>query len=123
MTSVVRDGALALCALLGYIIVLEGTAVSVAPAWLLIGGLGAVVVEAAASRHRTRIRQFWNTAVVQLAALICVLVLAVGAAYAGSNPIVNLVAGGLIGYLLLLGLVASGLLTPPHRWGTNQNSD
>jgi sterol desaturase/sphingolipid hydroxylase (fatty acid hydroxylase superfamily) len=117
VTTACRDGALALLALLGYCGVLVATEASLAPAWFLLGALGAVVIEALTLRYRQPVRSLWERQVVQLAAIVGVLGVALLAALAAATALTSLVAGGLVAYLLVLGLVTVGVISPPGRVG------
>ncbi len=115
MTTARRDGALALLALLGYCGVLVATEASLAPVWFLLGALGAVVLEALTLRYRQPVRSLWERRGVQLAAIVGVLGVALVAALTAATALTSLVAGGLVAYLVMLGLVSVGVVSPPGR--------
>jgi len=106
------DGGLAAAALAVVLALARRRDVRVDPASALAGGVGALVLEWVLGRRPEAVRRHWDRPGVKAGSLLAF----VGAVAVGSRideeRTVSVAAGGLVGYLVVLGLVAAGALDP-----------
>ena len=110
-----RDGVLATVALAAFLLAafLVDATPSV-PAFVL-GALGTVLFELAATRAYDRVRRQWERPAVQAVALACTVGLVVVGAWLAPSRVLSAGIGALSAYLTVLSLVVVGILEPGHR--------
>lgn len=103
------DLALALAALVAFAVATAAVG-GVSIPFLAFGALATVAFEAVALRHRERVRTVWERPIVRFGALGIGLALAVVGALVGVDAVVAGGLGALGTYVLLKGLLATGVL-------------
>ena len=82
----------------------------------VLGAVATLLLEAVLGRYERAVREWWERPWTQAGALLVALAaVTVGAALA-PGPVLSAVTGGLVTYLLLLGLVTVAVVSAPSAW-------
>lgn len=118
VTNRYRDGVLAFVALGAIVVVAawRGTLSALTvPGALLVGGVGAVLLELLLAWYPDRSAALWENRWVRAASTVGVVVASVVAAFLVPR-FLGVLVGGLLAYFVLLGLVLAGVLPGAESW-------
>lgn len=118
MTNRHRDGVLAFVALGALVLVAawRGTLSALTgPVALLVGGVGALLLELLLAWYPDRSAALWESYWVQAVSTVGVVVAGVAAAFLAPR-LLGVLVGGLLAYFVLLGLVLAGVLPGAESW-------
>lgn len=114
--SVRTDGLLAVAVLLAVAFAIVATDASVSRAWLVLGGFGTLLLEAAMATRADAVRRYWNRRAVRLVSFAAAIAAVVAGAVVAPGPVLSAGLGAAVTYLVVLGLVVVDVLKPATEW-------
>jgi hypothetical protein len=112
----VADGLLAGVALAGVLLAGRRHGAGIRPREAALGAVGAVGAEAVLARRRDAVRRWWERPGVGVGSLLAFGIAARVGLRIEPDRTTSTLAGGLVGYLVVLALVNGGVVPPPRRW-------
>ena len=110
------EGTLAVGVLIALVVAIVVGDTAISFPWLVLGGVGTLLLEAAMARRADAVRRYWERpAVVAGSLAVAIVAVALGAVVA-PGPALSAGLGATVTYLVVLGLVAVGVLEPTSEW-------
>lgn len=110
------DGTLAVVVLIALVVAIVVSETALSFPWLVLGGLGTLLLETAMARRADAVRRYWERPVVVAGSLaVAIVAVALGAVVA-PDPAISAGLGATVTYLVVLGLVVVDVLEPTSEW-------
>lgn len=116
--TLARDAALAAVVLAAVVLALVLTEAAVASPAAVVGAGAAGALELLASRRTAAVQRLWAHPPVRLLAVAGAFAAVAAVAVIAPTRGLSALAGGLLAYLSLVALVASGVVPPTTAWGS-----